>query len=130
MKKCVVLTLLLAGTMLSTSGCGKKEDSAVLATVPQPAPIAAAQKTATSAETAGGGNIYETYCAACHAGGLDGAPRLGNKGEWAPRIAQGLAALEQAATQGKGKMPAKGGNTILSDEEVKAAVQYMVEQSR
>jgi len=73
--------------------------------------------------------IYKRVCALCHAAGVAGAPMLGSKNEWTPRIAQGKETLYKHAIEGftgaKGMMPARGGGTSLSDEEVKAAVDYM-----
>ncbi len=69
----------------------------------------------------------------CHAAGVAGAPKPGNKEEWAPRIAQGKDTMYKHALEGftgdKGMMPARGGNTSLTDEQVKAAVDFMADQS-
>lgn len=77
---------------------------------------------------------YDKACFACHAMGIAGAPMIGNKEAWAPRIAQGLDVLKQHSIEGfsgsTGFMPPKGGRTDLTDDEVKAAVVYMVEQSK
>ena len=77
-----------------------------------------------------GQEIYLQVCAACHATGLAGAPRFGNKEDWAPRIAKGIDQLVISATQGKGNMPARGGQAGLGDKEIRAAVAYMVEKSQ
>lgn len=73
-------------------------------------------------------------CAACHDAGVAGAPTVGVAAMWSDRIAQGSETLYEHAIQGyqgsAGYMPAKGGNMALSDESVKAAVDYMVEQSQ
>jgi len=74
--------------------------------------------------------VYTTACGACHAAGVAGAPRLGDKGAWAPRIAQGMDALNQHALQGFKGMPPKGGRMDLSDAAVTGAVAYMVEKSQ
>lgn len=70
--------------------------------------------------------IYDATCAACHAAGIAGAPKTGDKAAWAPRIQQGMAALYEASLKGKGAMPPKGGNAQLSDEQLKATVDYLV----
>ena len=75
-----------------------------------------------------GEEVYNTVCFACHKEGVADAPKLGDKAAWEPRIATGMDALYEATIKGKGVMPAKGGNPALSDDEVKAAVDYMVEQ--
>jgi cytochrome c5 len=73
---------------------------------------------------------YAASCAACHDIGAAGAPKLGNKAAWAPRIAQGEAVLVKAAINGIGAMPAKGMCPSCSDDEIKAAVQYMISQGK
>ena len=70
--------------------------------------------------------IYNTVCTACHATGVAGAPKTGDKAAWAPRLATGSAALLKSATEGKNAMPARGGAADLSDAELKAAVDYLV----
>ena len=83
---------------------------------------------------AGGKETYQAACFACHGTGAAGAPKLGDKAEWAPRIKQGMKVLEEHAIKGfkgsKGFMPAKGGRADLSDADVKSAVKYMVAQSK
>jgi cytochrome c5 len=84
-----------------------------------------------SAETlATGKMVYEKTCATCHATGLVGAPKIGDKEAWSAHIHHGVDHMVESAIKGKGAMPAKGGNASLSDDEVKAAVGYIVEQSR
>lgn len=81
-----------------------------------------------------GQTVYQQACFACHGTGAAGAPKLGDKAAWKARIAQGSATLNDHAVKGfKGKtgfMPAKGGRSDLSDAKVKAAVKYMVDQSK
>ena len=82
----------------------------------------------------GGQEVYQASCIACHGAGIAGAPKLGDKGQWEKRIAKGLDTLYASSVNGvqgsAGVMPAKGGNPALSDAEVKAAVDYMVGQSK
>jgi cytochrome c5 len=68
-------------------------------------------------------------CSACHATGVAGAPKVGDKAAWAPRAAQGIDALTASAIHGKGAMPPKGGSSA-SDAEIKAVVTYMVNASK
>ena len=75
-------------------------------------------------------SIYTASCAACHASGAAGAPKLGDKAAWAARIKTGSEGLYNSALKGKNAMPPKGGNASLSDAEVKAVVDYMVSQSK
>ena len=77
-----------------------------------------------------GETIYNAVCAACHAGGLVGAPKTGDQAAWAPRIATGMAALQKSASNGKNAMPARGGAADLSDDELKAAVDYLVGKAK
>ena len=75
-----------------------------------------------------------TTCAVCHAQGIVGAPLMGSADAWSVRITQGIDTLYEHAINGyigtDGIMPAKGGNMALSDNNVRAAVDYMVEQSQ
>lgn len=77
-----------------------------------------------------GKKIYEGLCQACHGAGVAGAPKAGDKGAWGSRIAQGKDTLFKHAIGGytgkAGVMPAKGGNSALSDDEVKAAVEHLI----
>jgi cytochrome c5 len=81
-----------------------------------------------------GQQVYQAACVVCHGAGIAGAPKLDDKGQWAKRIAKGVDNLYASAVNGiqtsAGVMPAKGGNPALSDTEVKAAVDYMVAQSK
>lgn len=78
---------------------------------------------------ADGKKVYAAACAACHDTGAAGAPKLGDKAAWAPRIKQGTDALYNSALKGKGAMPPKGGSGA-SDAEVKAAVDYMASAAK
>ena len=101
---------------------------------PGPAAEAPQAEQAAAGEQAPGERVYRTVCFACHDTGAAGAPKVGDKGAWQPRIAKGTEVLVQHAVQGfqgsQGVMPAKGGNPSLSDEEVADAVHYMVDQSQ
>jgi cytochrome c5 len=87
-----------------------------------PAPAAAAPAVAANA----GENLYKQACVACHAAGVAGAPKFGDKAAWAPRVALGIDALTTSVIKGKNAMPPKGGAAAASDADIKAAVQYMV----
>ncbi len=96
-----------------------------IATAPEPEPVAAALS---------GPQVYNSACLACHAAGVGGAPIVGDAAAWSARIAQGMDVLARHAIEGYtgevGYMPAKGGRMDLSDEEVAAAVEYMVSESQ
>ena len=79
---------------------------------------------------ADGAATYKQACAACHVAGAAGAPKLEDKAAWKPRLAQGKDALYNSVLKGKGAMPPKGGRADLSDDVVKAAVDYMVSQAK
>jgi cytochrome c5 len=102
--------------------------AAPAAAAPAAAPAAPAAAPATaSADT--GKALYGTTCVACHGAGVAGAPKYGDKGAWAPRVAQGANVLYEHALKGyqgkAGVMPPKGGSSA-PDADVKAAVDYMV----
>jgi cytochrome c5 len=99
------------------------------------AAAAAAAAPAARAEPLTGPEVYAGACVACHAPpGVGGAPPLGDKAQWGPRIAQGIETLYMHALNGfqgtKGIMPAKGGRPDLSDDEIKAGVDHLVAQGR
>src|SRR5689334_9752787 len=89
-------------------------------------PAPDATQAASADGSAEGKSVYDQTCHVCHATGLAGSPRFGDKAAWAPRIATGTPALYNAALHGLNAMPPKGGNTALTDAQVKAAVDYMV----
>jgi cytochrome c5 len=95
---------------------------------PPPAPAVPAAGVVVKAKS--GEEVYQVACTACHGAGIAGAPKTGDKTAWAPRIAQGAATLYDHAIKGFKTMPAKGGQTALSDEEVKAAVDYQVAKAK
>jgi cytochrome c5 len=79
---------------------------------------------------ADGKAVYDRTCVACHAVSVAGSPKLGDKAAWAPRIKTGIASLVQSVTKGKGAMQPRAGNPALTDAELKAAVEFMVSQSK
>ncbi|WP_418288000.1 c-type cytochrome [Melaminivora suipulveris] len=116
----------------TSAATGASDASAVSA--PSASASAAVAGGATVAQAGGDGkSVYDKTCALCHAAGVAGAPKPGDKGDWSPRIAQGNDTLYKHAIEGftgkKGVMPPRGGAVNLSDDEVKSAVDYMVSQS-
>lgn len=111
------------------SACGPKESAP-----PAPVPAAAAPAAAPVAENVVGKKVYGAVCSMCHAANVAGAPKPGDKADWGPRIATGNDALYKHALEGftgaKGMMPPRGANAALTDDEVKAGVDYMVSLSR
>lgn len=135
-----LLILLSSVAAIAMTGCGKQDNAAPAAQSAQPAAVAAAAAPAAGTpsnggeENALGKSTFGQVCAMCHAAGVAGAPKPGDKADWAPRIAQGNDVLYKHALEGftgsKGMMPARGGNPSLPDDKVKAAVDYMVARSR
>ena len=127
-------SLVLAATLaVLLSACGKQESTAPEASAPA-VPEAAAPAATPVAENAQGKSVFNKTCSLCHAVGAAGAPKPGDQADWAPRIAQGMDVLYMHATDGftgaKGVMPPRGGAMTLTDDEVKAGVDYMVDKSR
>lgn len=88
--------------------------------------VATASTESLEARLAQGKTLWEGTCQGCHASGALGAPKIGDKAAWSPRVTQGLDTLVSHAINGFNSMPARGGNSSLSDEQVGLAVQYMV----
>lgn len=76
-----------------------------------------------------GKTVYDKACFACHKSGVMGAPKLGSKEDWAPRVAQGKSVVLDHALNGVKSMPARGGNPTLSDADIGNAVAYMVKEA-
>lgn len=131
----------------AADGAAAPAQAAAAASTATPAPAAAAPAPAAAAPAAGpaasapatvaaaaaaapaasgkGKSVYDVACVACHLAGVAGAPKLGDKAAWAPRIATGLDALTASVIKGKGAMPPKAGSSA-SDADLRAAVEYMV----
>ncbi len=88
--------------------------------------VAAAAETAGSGLGLPGDQIYNQFCSVCHAAGVAGAPKLGDKVAWKPRIDQGIETLLQHAIQGINAMPPKGTCAQCSDSDLKATIEYMI----
>lgn len=86
--------------------------------------------TSAQAEDIDGKKIYDGACFACHNTGVANSPKLGDKDAWKARIETGTDALYASSINGKGAMPPKGGRADLSDDQIKAAVDYMIEQAK
>lgn len=155
MKALKLLPLVLA---IALSACGEKkadtaaaqpEASAAVAAVastpvaatpaaeaPAAAPAAPAAPAASASAKAAGGSdlvkgeqVYTATCLACHGAGVLGAPKVGDKAAWAPRVAKGIDTVHTNALNGLNMMPPKGGNAGLSDSDLKSAVDFMVSKS-
>ena len=100
------------------------------ANAPAPAPAPAPAAAVKVAASAGAGEaLYKQACVACHAAGVAGSPKFGDKAAWAPRIKTGLDMLTTSVIKGKGAMPPKGGSAA-SDADIRSAVEYMVSAAK
>jgi cytochrome c5 len=136
-------TFILLFCATALVACGKPEPSAPETAAPTAAQVQAALANsppvvpvpvaAVAPEHKEGKRVFDKNCGLCHGAGFGGAPRPGDKANWAPRIAQGVDTLYLHATNGYGGaygyMPARGGAGV-SDADIKAGVDYMVSLSR
>lgn len=127
---------------------GDKKDAAAAPAAPAAAPLVAAASAPTPAPTPApaassaaapvqeatvnpaGEKLYKTTCFACHGGGIAGAPKFGSKADWDKYTSAGEDAMVQVALSGKGAMPPKGGAVNASDDDIRAAVRYMVNAAK
>jgi len=121
-----------ASAALAMGGQPKPDDAAVAERI---APVAklnlagsAAGSGAGKAAARTGEQLFNAVCIACHGTGAAGAPKMGDKAAWAPRIGVGLDVLVKSATVGKNAMPPRGGSDA-SDEELARAIVYMTNKS-
>jgi cytochrome c5 len=77
-----------------------------------------------------GKGVYDKFCFACHATGVGGAPKLGNKDEWAKHVAKGIDTMWQSVTNGLNAMPPKGTCMACSEDELRSAMTYMVDSAK
>lgn len=123
----------IAGAVVNMANASGASFAAPTAKTAVPVPVEAspaatvvvASANATSLHSKGGEEVYKAVCATCHAAGLMNAPKFADKEQWAPRTKQGYDTLVNNANKGIRMMPAKGGNSALSDAEVAGAVKYM-----
>lgn len=109
-----------AGTATSETATAASDDGA--------AASAARTVAATGpADIAAGEQIYQSACFACHMSGVAEAPKLDDPAAWEPRLGQGMAGLLQSVIDGKGAMPPKGGFAHLTDDDVRNAVEFMLD---
>ena len=112
----------------ATAGTGSVNDQAAAAIAALPSAPAPTASSSADKEQAGKA-LYTQVCQACHAAGVMGAPKFGNKTDWAPRLKDPMDTIYNYALHGKGNMPPKGGSQA-SDDDVKAAVDYMVNAAK
>ena len=131
----IALAVLLMAVVVPFSMSGKGKSDAVSNADDVESRIAPVAKIEMQAGGGAGGvkdgkTVYNTVCAGCHGAGVMGAPKFGDKGAWTPRIAQGMPTLVKNAINGIRAMPPRGGSASLTDDEVKGAVEYMVNGSK
>lgn len=140
----------LAAALLTITACERQQESPAeiprqttptpVAPTPSESPAAAAEESQVQippqqeVDTQMGEQVYQSSCASCHEQGVAGAPAKGNREQWEPRLAKGYETLVLNSINGfqgnTGVMPPKGGNPNLSNEEVAAAVAYMMEVNK
>ena len=103
--------------------------AAVATAAPAPAMAPAAPVQVAAANSGAGEALYKQACVACHAAGVAGAPKFGDKAAWAPRIQTGIDAMTASVIKGKGAMPPKGGSAA-PDADIHSAVVYMVSAAK
>jgi cytochrome c5 len=129
---------LLATGLIFLGGCGLEKPPAKLAeeieNADKPKEEAAAPAAAPAPEAApvdpklaAGKAVYDASCAMCHNSDAMGAPKPGDKAAWEPRLAKGMETVMKNTIEGFNTMPAKGGNPALTDEQLKSAVDYMID---
>lgn len=127
-----LLSVLFAALTFSTAALatGPADHDAIAERIKPVGDVYLAGSEPATAEPTGprdGATVYGTFCVACHATGVSGAPVKGNAEQWAPRIAQGKDVLKQHAIEGLNLMPAKGTCMDCSDDEIVAAIEHMIE---
>ena len=134
----MALLLLLGAGCSEQKSTAPEEAASAHATAPQVAvpddpqvatePPAADMPADTQTASVDGQKIYQASCKVCHVAGVAGAPKQGDKEAWAPRIAKGNDALLSSVKNGLNAMPPMGACMSCSDEELSAAIAYLVEQ--
>jgi cytochrome c5 len=118
-----------ASAEASSAGGADAAAAAQAAAALKAIPTATATASAGGSTTAAAPALFTSTCSACHATGAAGAPKLGDKAAWAPRIAQGIDTLVHNAINGKNAMPPRGGSTA-SDAQIREVVTYMVNAAK
>jgi len=127
----LLLVKLITGDMHTEQGSSAMSEEAVANRLRPVGEVNVVSATQKSGATANGGEaLFNSVCVACHGTGLAGAPKVGDKAAWKPRIAQGIDVLYVSAINGKNAMPPKGGAANASDADVKAAVDILVSKAK
>ncbi len=118
-----------AGEQVAAVDSTESEQAAAVDTV-EVAPAATENLVPADTDLAQGEETYNAVCSVCHAQGVAGAPITGDKDAWAPRLAKGWDTLVEHSIKGFNAMPAKGGRADLPDEQIAAAVGYLISQGQ
>ena len=124
----MITQMVTGGLRVEVGGRAMSEDA--VAERLKPVGEVALAEASTTPGVRSGEQVVNTVCQTCHGAGLVGAPKIGDKAAWQPRLTQGVNALHEHAIKGIRAMPPRGGNPSLSDAEVSAAVDYMLKQSK
>lgn len=124
----VLLVLFVTSDPRPSAGTDTLSNPQAIAARIKPVGVVEVKDSSDPASLASGDKVYAAQCAACHAAGTLGSPRLGDAAAWAPRLQQGYAALLQSSLAGKGQMPAQRGGDF-TDFEIGRAVVYLANQS-
>ncbi|QDX83017.1 hypothetical protein B9N43_15250 [Denitratisoma sp. DHT3] len=121
--------LSVSSAAIAMGGKPKVDEEAVLARIQPVAQVQLAGAAGSAAGGRSGEDLFQSACNACHGTGALNAPKVGDKGAWAPRLAKGLDGLLKSATNGLNAMPPKGGAADATDKELASAIVYMVNKS-
>jgi cytochrome c5 len=127
----LLLAVALVYSLIKATPAGEEAAPVVAKAEENVKPVAAVEVAAPATETVAktGEEVVKGGCAMCHEAGLMNAPKLGDKAQWEPRIAQGYETLVKHAVEGIRTMPAKGGNPDLTEGEIASAVAVMANQA-
>ena len=123
-------TMAAATAVTATQAEEPKTETATAAT--EIAATGSADQTAAATgavDLAAGEQIYQSACFACHMTGVAEAPKLDDPAAWEPRLAQGMAGLIQSSINGKGAMPPKGGFAHLTEDDLRNAIEFMLDKA-
>jgi len=127
----IILVIAVIASLIMAKPAGEEPMPVVAKVEENVKPVAVVEVAAPVTEhvAKSGAEVVKGVCAMCHAAGLMNAPKIGDKGQWEPRIAQGYETLVSHAVNGIRTMPAKGGNPDLTEAEIAAAVAEMANQA-
>jgi cytochrome c5 len=131
--KYLIGSLIVVGVLFLIANLILSNMLAIADNVVAPEPMDADEETEAAGdagEDSVGKQVVTQVCAVCHSTGMMNSPKIGSADNWAPRIEKGIDTLYEHAINGFNMMPARGGNPKLTDDEVKAAVDYMVSSAK